>query len=311
MIYSKIRENASVFIVLILALSMMMSCDSDTSSNNSIIETQERTFDYDGLTRDYSFYRPQDLSQDAPLLFVLHSYGGSARLIRNYTAFNALADEYGFAVCYPQGILDSQGVPFWNVGYDFHQDQSVDDAGFLAALATSLQNEFNLNPEFTFSTGMSNGGDMCYMLACQESDTFKAVATVAGSLMQWIYNDCSANVVPVFEIHGDNDMITLWEGDLDNSDGWGSYLPVIDTFNFWVQQNQATTSKVVELQDLVSSDNSTVTSTIYSGGINNNEVWLYRVNNGGHDWPGSEGNMDINASDEIWSFFETYIVNNQ
>tara|TARA_S200000501_G_scaffold312956_1_gene304159 strand:+ start:182 stop:304 length:123 start_codon:yes stop_codon:yes gene_type:complete len=32
-------------------------------------------------------------------------------------------------------------------------------------------------------------------------------------------------------------------------------------------------------------------------GIKNNKVWLYKVVNGGHDWPGVWGNMDINAGE--------------
>ena len=43
-------------------------------------------------------------------------------------------------------------------------------------------------------------------------------------------------------------------------------------------------------------------------GINNNEVWLYKVVNGGHDWPGVYGNMDINAGEEVWNFFSQYLV---
>ena len=39
----------------------------------------------------------------------------------------------------------------------------------------------------------------------------------------------------------------------------------------------------------------------------NFEVWLYEVVNGGHDWPGSNGNMDIESSYEIWKFFKQYI----
>ena len=38
----------------------------------------------------------------------------------------------------------------------------------------------------------------------------------------------------------------------------------------------------------------------------NAEVWLYEVVGGGHDWPGSSGNMDIQASEQIWSFFSQY-----
>ena len=41
----------------------------------------------------------------------------------------------------------------------------------------------------------------------------------------------------------------------------------------------------------------------------NNEVRLYEVINGGHDWPGSSGNMDIESSEEIWSFFSQFIFN--
>ena len=42
--------------------------------------------------------------------------------------------------------------------------------------------------------------------------------------------------------------------------------------------------------------------------LNNNEVWLYEVVNGGHDWPGSWGNMDIESSVEIWEFFSQYTI---
>ena len=42
-------------------------------------------------------------------------------------------------------------------------------------------------------------------------------------------------------------------------------------------------------------------------GINNNEVWYYEIIGGGHDWPGAWGNMDINAGEEAWLFFQKYI----
>jgi polyhydroxybutyrate depolymerase len=303
---NKIINNSAI----ILFICLIISCDSDTVSNDGPAEVQNKMFNHAGLTRDYLLYLPTGLPENAPLVFVLHGYSGSASLIRNYSAMNALANQHGFAVCYPQGIKDEQNNSFWNVGYDFHQNQTVDDSDFLKSLAIYIQTEYNLSPEYTFATGMSNGGDMCYMLACEQAETFKAVAPVAGSMMQWIYNACPENAVPVFEIHGDNDNITLWEGDLDNSDGYGAYLAVLDTFDFWVQQNECSTNSILELPNTVSSDNSTVSSIKFTDGTNNNEVWLYRVNNGGHYWPGSSGNMDINASAEIWSFFNIYIQNN-
>lgn len=273
--------------------------------------SQNLSFTHDGLTRNYLLHIPNNLPGNSPLVFVLHGFGGSAQGIKNYCDMDAIADANGFVVCYPQGTKDSSQSRFWNVGYDFHQDETVDDSDFLKSLALFLQVQHNLSSEYTFVTGMSNGGDMSYMLACQQSEVFKAIAPVAGSMMAWIYNSCApSNLVPVFEIHGSNDDITLWEGDMDNSDGWGAYLSIPDTFNFWVQQNNCTVSLVENLPDIDNSDGSTVTAEKHTSGNNNNEVWLYTVNNGGHDWPGSWGNMDIDSSTEIWKFFQTYINNN-
>ena len=105
----------------------------------------------------------------------MHGYSGDAENIRNYSNMNDIADEYGFAVCYPRGTLDDSGNRFWNVGYDFHPNETIDDVDFLKELASFLQTSNNLSVDKIFATGMSNGGEMCYMLACQASDTFKAV----------------------------------------------------------------------------------------------------------------------------------------
>ena len=70
-------------------------------------------------------------SQDVcPLVFVAHGYTGSHTGIMNYCGMNDIADQNGFAVCYPKGTTDNQwgGSNFWNVGYDFHNGINVDDA---------------------------------------------------------------------------------------------------------------------------------------------------------------------------------------
>ena len=57
------------------------------------------------------------------------------------------------------------------------------------------------------------------------------------------------------------------------------------------------------LPNINNNDGSTIESYIYSSPETTNEVWLYKVINGGHDWPGAYGNMDVNISEEIWDFF--------
>ena len=194
-------------------------------------------FSYDGLSREYYLYLPDSIEVDSPLLFVFHGYSGSASGIMNYSGLNQIADDNGFAVCYPQGLIDEWDYAFWNVGYDWHVDETVDDVGFSTSLAQYLQIEFNLSDQNTFSTGMSNGGDMSYLLACQASDVFKAVAPVAGCMMTWLYNSCApVNPIPVFEIHGTDDDVTWWDGaDEINNDGYGPWESVDTTFNFWTQ----------------------------------------------------------------------------
>mgnify|MGYP003729000181 FL=1 len=79
---------------------------------------------------------------------------------------------------------------------------------------------------------MSNGGEMSYMLACQANDIFKAIASVAGMIMEEIYNTCESISIPVFEIHGTQDDINWWDGDPNNIGGWGSYIGVLQVIDF-------------------------------------------------------------------------------
>ena len=263
------------------------------------------TFEFDGLQREYLLYTPENLPNNAPLVFVLHGYTGSAQDIMAYSGMNEVAEENGFAVCYPQGTTDQYDNAFFNVDYAFQNNPTVDDVGFIVALAEYLQNTHQLSSANTFSTGMSNGGDMSYRLACEASATFRAIAPVAGLIMQDIYESCNPeNPVPVFETHGTEDDVSWYEGDLFNEDGWGAYLDIPSTIDFFVNQNNLTDVEFSELPDLDSSDGSTIESYIYTSPNSNNEVWLYKVIGGGHDWPGSwGGNMDVNISEEIWDFF--------
>jgi len=263
-------------------------------------------FDYGGEMREYFLYLPDSLDSNAPLVFVMHGYGGTANSIYNYSKMNDVADEHGFAVCYPQGSSDQYNNNFWNVGYAFHDNQNVDDVGFLTSLADYLQIEFDLSTDNTFSTGMSNGGDMSYMLACQAHDSFKAIAPVAGCMMESIYESCDSVPVPVLEIHGTDDDVTLWEGDMENNDGWGAYLSTLDGIDHWVETNDCIQSEEINLPNIDISDGSHIIKHRYFECNNNSEVWLYEVVNGGHDWPGSWGNMDIESSVEIWNFFSQF-----
>jgi len=288
--------------LILLAISILLFAIGD-------LKAQFQNFKHNGKTRQYIYYSPSNLQAKAPLVFVLHGYTDNALSFQDHSAMNAIADEYGFAVCYPQGTIDFRGNRFWNVGYDFHKGVTIDDVDFLVQLAQCLQNEHSLSPQNTFATGMSNGGEMCYLLACEASNIFKAVAPVAGMMLQKIFNNCnSKRPIPIFEIHGTSDEINRFEGDINSNDGWGAYPDIPFTINYWIEINGCISTQIDTLPNISTIDSSIVISEKYINGINGNQVWLYKIINGGHDWPGSSGNKDINAGREIWLFFTEFIT---
>ncbi|MBT6433794.1 MAG: prolyl oligopeptidase family serine peptidase [Deltaproteobacteria bacterium] len=270
--------------------------------------TERQTLSHDGLSRRYFLHVPENLPQYAPLVIVMHGYTGSANNIMNYSGMNQVADENGFVVAYPQGTRDDSNNRFFNVGYDFHGDVQVDDVGFIKEIISSLRQTYSLSETNVFATGMSNGADMSYLLACEASDVFKAIAPVAGMILQSIYDRCEPqSPMPVFEIHGTEDYVTYWEGDMDNDDGWGAYPDMRTMIDFWVNLNGLEQSETTDIEDTNTNDGSSVVFERYWSDSTVNEVWFYKVMGGGHDWPGAEGNMDIDSSTDMWMFFSKYL----
>ena len=270
-----------------------------------VFSQQYLNYNHNGINRDYIYYQPSNILNDAPLVFVAHSYSGSAQSIMNYSGFNALADQYGFAVCYPNGTQDNGGNNFWNVGYLFTAGSNVDDVAFLISLAQELQNTYNLSSENTFLTGMSNGAELSYLIACESPGIFKAYAPVAGTIFinGLTNNTCNGTASPIFEIHGVNDNVTLFNGN-PNDQFWGPYLAIDSIVDYWANNSNLTNLLVDTLPNLNNNLKFTI-SYKYSSNNSINEVWLYKHKNG-HSW-----NVDdINVQEEIWDFFSKYITLN-
>ena len=289
-----------------VAISNVNGLGPDFNQNNDSMSMEIEAVEYATFgNRDYIYYHASSAPPNCPLVLVCHGYGGSAQEIMDYSEFNALAEEFGFAVCYPQGTEDGSNNAFFNVGYDFQNNQTVDDVAFVVDLIASLQASNSLSSQDVFCTGMSNGGDFSYMLACQASETFKGVAPIAGMIMQDIMDSCNpVNEVSILEIHGTQDNVTPFQGDPNNNDGWGAYPSIPNTIDFFTNLFGLTALNSSTFPDIDPTDNSTVDSDKYIQFASCTQVWLYTVNGGGHDWPGAWGNMDISASREAWLFFE-------
>jgi polyhydroxybutyrate depolymerase len=295
--------------VLVLGGCFSPSSDSDHAPQNSRKDswtTGRHEWTGNGLKRSFWLDVPESRAKDAALVFVFHGYTGSAESIRESSGFSAVAEEHGFVVAYPQGTIDSRGNAFFNVGYSFHQNSSVDDVRFVRELAAALVDDLGLNPNAIFSTGMSNGGDMSYFLASRPDPFVRAIAPVAGTMMVAGHEGfIPRKRVPVMEVHGTDDSITRWAGDLEDADGWGAYFGTLDVMRLWTDGYELEHSESTFFSQ-PSSEQKPIRLHRWWTSRDDTEVVLYEIQGGKHVWPESLGRKGISLAEEIWMFLQKY-----
>ncbi|MDC3397422.1 alpha/beta hydrolase-fold protein [Flavobacteriales bacterium] len=255
-------------------------------------------------TREYIYYAPEGMADNAPLVFVLHGYFGTAEGMYDISGFRELADQEGFGVVWPQGLPDGNGNNHWNANFDWGSET---DAEFLVQLAQHLQAEHNHAAGCTYSCGYSNGGYMSYSLACRAADTFRGIGSVGGTMTNNDWESCTpVEQVPVVHIHGTQDETILYNGTDNWQFGWGQQPGVESIVAWWAEQNNCDQVEETSLPNLDPTDGSDVDLIRHHGGDNGYEARVYRVNGGGHDWFGAWGNMDISSAVEMWNFWQPF-----
>jgi len=271
-------------------------------------QTLVKTIMHDDQERRYILYIPAIYNdqKSAPLVFNFHGFTSNAQQQMSYGDFRPIADTAGFIIVHPFGLLDNAGNTHFNVGWG---GSDVDDLGFTSVLIDSLAKDYKIDLDRVYSTGMSNGGFMSYHLACNLSDKIAAIASVTGSMSFLTYDECNPNrPVPVLEIHGTTDLVVPYNG--------ASFAKSIDdVISFWQAHNQCKLTPLETLlDDIDPSDGSTVTHFVYSEGNQQVNTELFKITGGGHTWPGNQfntpsTNYDIDASLEVWNFFNRYDIN--
>ncbi|MEO0469297.1 MAG: PHB depolymerase family esterase [Bacteroidota bacterium] len=262
---------------------------------------------HDGTSRSFILYVPASYTgnQSVPLVMNFHGYTSNANEQMFYGDFRPIADTAGFLVVHPQGTLFN-GNTHWNVG-GWTVGSTVDDVDFVNNLLDSLANDYNIDSKRIYSTGMSNGGYMSFLLACQLSDRIAAVASVTGSMTPQTYDACDPqHPTPVMQIHGTTDAVVPYNGAI-----WTRSIS--DVIQYWTDYNNCDNSPLSSsLPNANPSDGSTVEVFQYDNGDRESKVIHYQVDNGGHTWPGTpfngngNTNQDFQASEVIWAFFLRY-----
>jgi polyhydroxybutyrate depolymerase len=266
------------------------------------------SFVHDSITRTYSFYVPASYvpGQPVPLLFNLHGAGTDGSYQEQNRDFRPISDTANFIIVHPDGsFAPNSNQRFWNYGNVL--SSTVDDVGFIETLIDTISAHYSINQNRIYCVGMSNGGFMSYAMAC-ESNRFAAVGSVTGSMSVAMYNNCNpSHPTPAIHIHGTGDPINPYAG---NSTSKG----IEDVTRFWVNENGCdTTPLAFPVTDADPNDDATAVRYLYPNGINGNTVEHFKVDSGGHAWPGQYvftffGNtcMDFDASAEVWRFFSQY-----
>lgn len=240
------------------------------------------TFRFGGMTRTYKMYVPAG----TPVGLVLNLHGGAASGSgqEGLTDFDAVADTTNLLVVYPDGYDKS-----WADGRGASPAarHHVDDLGFLVALVGRLTNDFGVPPGHVFATGMSNGGFMSNRLACDRADIFAAIAPVAGTLGAGI--PCNpSRPVSVLEVHGTDDPLVPFNGgDVHGRGGVSHAISAASMVGKWgsVDGCQGDPARQ-DLPDV--GDGTSVHRFDARACADNTEVVFYKVDNGGHTWPGAK-----------------------
>ncbi|MFM1921163.1 MAG: hypothetical protein RLZZ303_2797 [Candidatus Hydrogenedentota bacterium] len=267
----------------------------------------KRSIEVDGLSRSYYVHVPASYTgeEPVPLLLALHQFSDTARGMRRLTGFDAIADREGFIVCYPQGRFR-----VWNSG----QRDNDSDIAFLSALVESLAAEYAVDPARVYATGISAGGMMAQYLACQ-TDLLAAVATVAGSPVRRVLDECAPGApLPTLLIHGEEDNIVPYRGgDVSTGGGDMSFPPAMEVANAWARINGCAESAPVAeiLPPRDAQDPGRVTRYTYPCPAEAEVIFL-SVGGGGHTWPGRDNwypafivgatSPQLEASEAIWEF---------
>jgi polyhydroxybutyrate depolymerase len=289
-----------LFILIIVAISIGITSCNRTAATSTPMPTlapggYQRTLMVKGQSRSYLLYVPPHLdnSQPVPVVFGFHGYTGTGPSFRDGTGFNDIAETNGFLVVYPEG---EGGDHSWNAGGCCAGARMADleDVAFIRQIILGLKTIANIDPKRIYATGHSNGAMFVYRLACEMSDTFAAIAPVAGPLF---YSPCKPKEpVSVMHVHGLADPAVPYTG--GPYAGYPSMVfpSVEESISAWAKLDGCSVGAQVEKQG-------TVTHTIYASCKAGTVVELYAIEGLDHSWP----QPDVwPASETIWEFFAAH-----
>jgi polyhydroxybutyrate depolymerase len=261
-----------------------------------------QTIQHEGLTREYSIYVPAsyDGTTNFPLLFNLHGGGGTNSDWQAASDMRPIADTADIILVYPQARPDPSDGNSCN--WIPKVPGTFDDVPFFSSLIDTIASNYQIDQNRIYACGYSLGGDMTFELGCKLNNRIAAIAPVARTMQANPNSFCSpVHPTGVLTILGTDDLVSPYNGIVFG--GIEYYISAAATHIYWATHNNCDATATMST---VSPSVERYTWSTASGCAYVEEL---KVIGGGHDWPGSFGNMTIDANIEIWQFVSRYDIN--
>ena len=296
------------------------------------------TLEHDGLIRSYIVHIPPayNTNKKYPVVIMIHGGGGNAEAMQRYVLIDKVADKEGFIVVYPDGtgktVLGTKIYSF-DAGRCCTPNE-VDDVGFISKMIDKLGEDFNIDKKRVYATGLSNGAQMSYRLACELGDKIAAIVPV--SAIGFDSGCALKRPVPTLHIHGTADTCAPYNGGVTGGGCTKEFLkayfnvdydaPLIEVESVPSFIEEWKTNEGLPTEVKASSPYPGVTCA--SSENEKTEVSLCTIEGTGHIWPGEsygnpcKGGMDTKlcktyisilgtksdwySNQYIWDFFKKY-----
>ena len=262
------------------------------SQITDVVQIEDNTYEcqFEGVTFKFVLFLPEKVDGNTPLILMMTGLNTNSSGFKSQTNIDETACPRGYAVCYVQPGLRTGGRG-WDCGLS--EPREVDSLDYLVNLVIYLQDEYGLSKTKAFAAGFSNGGFMAHRVAMEASDTFLAVASVAGVMTNMIWDERTDKTsIGVLEIYGTADTIIPQNG----NDTALPYPPIEDVMKYWAQANGLSPSGTEQLSGVAE-------LTKYTAFLNKTQVWSVKIDGGEHVWP-SEDTAGFNTNELILDFFD-------
>jgi poly(3-hydroxybutyrate) depolymerase len=284
-----------IFVMVFSMLAGVCSCAKaprPQSQITDVVQIEDNTYEcqFEGVTFKFVLFLPEKIDGHTPLILMMTGLNTNSSGFKSQTNMDETACPRGYAVCYVQPGLRTGGRG-WDCGLS--EPREVDSLDYLVNLVIYLQDEYGLSKTKAFAAGFSNGGFMAHRVAMEASDTFLAVASVAGVMTNMIWDERSDKTsIGVLEIYGTADTIIPQNG----NDTALPYPPIEDVMKYWAQANGLSASGTEQLSGVAE-------LTKYTAFLNKTQVWSVKIDGGEHVWP-TEDIAGFNANELILDFFD-------